>query len=189
MSLLGNVDPGTGPWDELATQPDTQPTQPPSGGSAEPMDTAPQPSAQSQPAQPETETPSDAAVAQRLFEAVVALGWHADGFQSVQEQQNRMLEAITTRLEVLETAPQRPATSAAVHTTVTPRATAPKVREPRMYSGKASDVVPFLREIRAAVYLQRAGLPTDYDKSLYFSMYLKDGTPMSCCKKCSAADS
>ncbi|OCH88516.1 hypothetical protein OBBRIDRAFT_836510 [Obba rivulosa] len=105
MSLLGNVDPGTGLWDKLATQSDTQPMQPPSGGSAEPMDMAPQPSAQSQPAQPKTETPSDAAIAQWLFEAVVALGRHADGFQSVQEQQNRMLEAITTCIEVLKTAP------------------------------------------------------------------------------------
>ncbi|KAF5372651.1 hypothetical protein D9615_009824 [Tricholomella constricta] len=55
----------------------------------------------------------------------------------------------------------------------------PKVREPRMYDGTVAQLSSFLREINNALHLQRRSLPTDYDKVLYFSFYLKDGSPAS----------
>lgn len=48
-----------------------------------------------------------------------------------------------------------------------------------MFDGSAANVVPWLCEIQDAVHLQRATLPTDYDKSVYLAGYLKQGTPKS----------
>lgn len=102
-------------------------------------------------------------MARALFEAVTSLGQTAQTTTVIQQQQSHALDVIAQRLE---------------HQNQTPRPTAPKVREPRQFSGKASEVLPFLRELRAAVHLQRNALPSEYDKSVYLSMYLKDGSPV-----------
>ncbi len=51
--------------------------------------------------------------------------------------------------------------------------TSVRVKEPRVFDGHASELEPFLRELRAAVHLQRAGLATSYDKAQYMLPYLK----------------
>jgi hypothetical protein len=48
-----------------------------------------------------------------------------------------------------------------------------------MFSGSAAEVEPWLDEVRSAVHLQRAMLPTDYDKAIYMAGYLKTGSPKS----------
>ncbi|KAI0634260.1 hypothetical protein C8Q77DRAFT_1157105 [Trametes polyzona] len=59
------------------------------------------------------------------------------------------------------------------------RAGTVKVREPRMFSGKADDVKPFVREVKACIQLQRSAFLMDEDKTLYFSLYLKSGAAES----------
>lgn len=54
-----------------------------------------------------------------------------------------------------------------------------KVREPRMFSGKADDVEPFIREVKTYIQLQRGAFVTDNDKTLFFSLYLKSGVAES----------
>ncbi|KAI0634253.1 hypothetical protein C8Q77DRAFT_1157099 [Trametes polyzona] len=46
------------------------------------------------------------------------------------------------------------------------RAGTVKVREPRMFSGKADDVKPFVREVKACIQLQRSAFLMDEDKTL-----------------------
>ncbi|OCH86582.1 hypothetical protein OBBRIDRAFT_838066 [Obba rivulosa] len=36
--------------------------------------------------------------------------------------------------------------------------------KPRIFSGKASEVDPFIKDVRNAIHLQCLGLTTDYDK-------------------------
>ncbi|KAJ3527187.1 hypothetical protein NMY22_g9880 [Coprinellus aureogranulatus] len=54
---------------------------------------------------------------------------------------------------------------------------APKFRDPRMFNDCADQVVPFLREVRHALNLQRRVMTSERDKTQYFSLYLADGTP------------
>ncbi|KAG6840466.1 hypothetical protein C0991_006562 [Blastosporella zonata] len=56
---------------------------------------------------------------------------------------------------------------------------APKVCKLHMFDSSVSQVNGFLHEITAALHLQRRSLVTDYDKVLYFSFYLKDGSPIA----------
>ncbi|KAF8221734.1 hypothetical protein L208DRAFT_1326266 [Tricholoma matsutake] len=48
-----------------------------------------------------------------------------------------------------------------------------------MFNGKVKSVRPFLDKIESAVWLQWHTLITDYDKALFLSGYLKDGSPKS----------
>ena len=54
-----------------------------------------------------------------------------------------------------------------------------RVKDPRQFTGKASDVEAFLDEITNYIYLQRRQITTDYKKSLLLSLYLADGNPKS----------
>ena len=54
-----------------------------------------------------------------------------------------------------------------------------RVKDPRQFTGKASDVKAFLDEITNYIYLQRHQITTDYKKSLLLSLYLADGNPKS----------
>ena len=74
--------------------------------------------------------------------------------------------------------PPPPPPSTVVHVPSTSHAT-PKFREPRLFDGKVSSVTPFLAEIGSAIFLQSHALNTDRLKTVYFSMYLKDGSPRS----------
>lgn len=51
--------------------------------------------------------------------------------------------------------------------------TSVRVKEPRVFDGRPAELEPFLRELRAAVHLQRAGLSDSYDKAQYMLPYLK----------------
>ena len=53
------------------------------------------------------------------------------------------------------------------------------VKDPRQFTGKASDVEAFLDKITNYIYLQRHQIMTDYEKSLLLSLYLADGNPKS----------
>ncbi|OCH85188.1 hypothetical protein OBBRIDRAFT_331111, partial [Obba rivulosa] len=55
----------------------------------------------------------------------------------------------------------------------------PRFKDPRTFDGSAAQVEPFLTEMENALYLQRRSITTDYEKSLYLSTWLKDGSPKS----------
>ncbi|EEB88878.1 hypothetical protein MPER_13098, partial [Moniliophthora perniciosa FA553] len=59
----------------------------------------------------------------------------------------------------------------------TPSSGTPKFKEPRVFDGKGTSVVPFLQEIKNAVYLSRRSLATEKDKCVYLSTYLGNGSP------------
>ena len=55
-----------------------------------------------------------------------------------------------------------------------------RVREPRVFDGRAIEVMPFLDELKSAMHLQRQHFQSDYDRSIYLSLYLKaPGAPSS----------
>ncbi|KAF9816878.1 hypothetical protein IEO21_03852 [Rhodonia placenta] len=77
-----------------------------------------------------------------LFEAVAALGQHAGGFATNQDRHGSAIQALTQQIEQLtqfvsnipQAAPRSGTSRGAI-----------KSREPRMFNGKVSEVVPFLR--------------------------------------------
>ncbi|KAG5220090.1 Retrotransposon-derived protein [Salix suchowensis] len=74
--------------------------------------------------------------------------------------------------------PQFPAAPLAPQLADIPCSTA-KFKEPRIFTGKASNVPGFIAEVSDGVELQRAQLPTDKDKCFYMGTYLGNG-PQSC---------
>ena len=66
-------------------------------------------------------------------------------------------------------------------TTSTPSIPSGTVRfhDPRVFDGSPASVEPFLVDLRNAIHLQRRNLVTDYDKSIYLSTWLQDGSPKS----------
>lgn len=98
-----------------------------------------------------------------IANAIVALGQHQDQFFQTQVQNTQLLQALANRVLTAAAAPPRHHTA--------------RFHEPRVFDGKAREVVSFLREIRAALHLQRDALTTDYDKAVWLALYLKDGTP------------
>lgn len=55
-----------------------------------------------------------------------------------------------------------------------------RVKEPRVFDGRAVEVQPFLSELRDSLHLQRRAFATDYDKAIFMHLYLKNpGSPGS----------
>ena len=52
-----------------------------------------------------------------------------------------------------------------------------RFHEPRVFNGKATEVIPFLREVNTAIELQQRSLNTERLKVLYMSSFLGDGAP------------
>ncbi|EED78223.1 predicted protein [Postia placenta Mad-698-R] len=98
-----------------------------------------------QPAPPEAGVnPTDTAD-RILFQAVAALGRHQDAFANNQQLQSAALESLARSIHELR---QRVSATPAPSTSAGPRNI--KVRDPRMFNGKSSEVVPFLRESHVA---------------------------------------
>ncbi|KAL7280853.1 hypothetical protein ACG7TL_005797 [Trametes sanguinea] len=135
------------------------------------------PQAETQPtAAPPAPDMSDIAAMRQLLESVVALGQSTATQQEIQRLQGRALEILVDRLEhnppVVNPAP--------ASWTAPPALSGPSVKapDPRKFTGKASEVEPFLREVEAVISLQ-PGLRTDSAKCTYFSLFLGDGSPQS----------
>lgn len=60
----------------------------------------------------------------------------------------------------------------------TPVAGKIRVRDPRIFNGKADQVEGFINEIDDNVFLQRASFADDMDKAYYLGRHLKDGSPV-----------
>ena len=74
---------------------------------------------------------------------------------------------------------QAASASAAIPVVTKPSGTL-RVREPRVFDGRAIELMPFLDELASAMHLQRQHFQTDYDRSIYLSLYLKaPGAPSS----------
>ena len=52
-----------------------------------------------------------------------------------------------------------------------------KIKEPRTFTGKREELIPFTSELRNAITLQRGALITDNDKALYMNAFLKKPGP------------
>lgn len=52
-----------------------------------------------------------------------------------------------------------------------------KIKEPRTFTGKREELIPFLSELRNAITLQRGALASDHDKALYMNAFLKKPGP------------
>jgi len=96
-----------------------------------------------------------------------------------QEAISTTMQALTAQIATLST--QVPTATRSTATAATPTAPSGSVRvkEPRQFTGKASDVEAFLDEITNNLYLQRRQITTDYEQSLFLSLYLTDGNPKS----------
>ena len=115
-----------------------------------------------------------------LLEAVVALGAHAATFNRAfnENQENHVKAHEATINALIERIQAMPLGGRPTSDPATPKGRL-KFREPRVFDGKVKSVRPFLDEIESAVWLQRHALVTDFDKFLYLSGYLKDGSPKS----------
>lgn len=108
-----------------------------------------------------------------LWAVVQALG-------ETQRQFGAAFKALTNRI-LAAPAPVAPPpvhTPAPTPSSSDPRGT-PRFKEPTVFGGSASEVEGFIIEIKNAVYLQCNALPTDHDKCIYLSSYLKHGSPKS----------
>ena len=89
------------------------------------------------------------------------------------------MQALAVQINVLAT--QAPMTIHSV--SAAPSSTAPsssiRIKEPRQFTGKASDVKAFLDKITDYMYLQCRQIMTNYEQSLLFSLYLANGNPKS----------
>ncbi|EPS97350.1 hypothetical protein FOMPIDRAFT_93653 [Fomitopsis schrenkii] len=54
-----------------------------------------------------------------------------------------------------------------------------RFHDPHVFDGSPASVEPFLVDLRNAIHLQRRNLVTDYDKSIYLSTWLQDGSSKS----------
>ena len=96
-----------------------------------------------------------------------------------QEAISTTMQALTAQIATLSTQVPTATWSTATAATPTAPSRSVRVKEPRQFTGKASDVEAFLDEITNNLYLQRRQITTDYEQSLFLSLYLTDGNPKS----------
>ena len=53
-----------------------------------------------------------------------------------------------------------------------------KVRNPRMFTGKHEEVMPFLSEVNRIIQFNAVSFPTDNHKVIFLALYLQDGIPV-----------
>lgn len=53
-----------------------------------------------------------------------------------------------------------------------------RAKEPRVFSGKATEVEPFLEELEICLSHQRRAITTDFDRAKYMRLYLGSGSPI-----------
>ncbi|CDO68968.1 hypothetical protein BN946_scf184782.g16 [Trametes cinnabarina] len=142
-----------------------------------------------------TSGPTEADVIRELLHTVSLLGQESAHTRAVLTQQTETLNLLQSQVrqtsfdsaeltrrvaDQAATAFQSIQTAGATTTgSGSTRSGTVKVREPRMFSGKADDVEPFVREVKACIQLQRGAFATEEDKTLYFSLYLKAGAAES----------
>lgn len=116
-----------------------------------------------------------------------------DQFTGVQADNNRIISSLKDSLDGLtlflqsnfpgpansSQPPPVPPVLPVVNVTAPHSGPTPKFRDPRTFDGKVASVTPFLGEITSAIYLQGNALVSDRHKAIYFSLYLKDGSPKS----------
>lgn len=102
-----------------------------------------------------------------------------NGFASQQQAMTSTLDAITQRLASMTGNPAQapPSSFPSTQPSSTDPKGVPKFKTPPTFEGRANKVDSFINSIRGAIYLSRATLPTDRDKSLFFQTYLSDGNP------------
>lgn len=110
-----------------------------------------------------------------LLESVVHIGHAAGNAHQEQVITRQALEALVHRLENLSTG-----TPASTNGLSGPPRGNVRVRDPRIFNGKASEVDAFLEEVDAAILLQPALRDADETvKCHYFVSWLGDGGPRS----------
>ncbi|EED85992.1 predicted protein [Postia placenta Mad-698-R] len=120
--------------------------------------------------QPQTQLPSaEAQHIHALLEAVVAIGAGQQAFMDNQTRYGLALEALTHHLDNT--------TLGSLQSNSQLRSCGVKMRDPCMFNGRSTEVVFFLRKIRAYIDLQQVS--TDRQKAMLLSMYLKDGSPIT----------
>lgn len=174
MSYTGSFDPmDMGGWGDPST---VNPQQPLSDPAAPPA-AQPQPA----PAQPTTVSPDD--VMRNLIESLDAIRNDRDALRKFQDrhgaalnQHGAALAALLDRIRSVETYAQTTAASQPAPA-YAPSSRAVKLRDPRKFSGKASEVNSFLRDLDAHFRLQH--IDSSLDRADFMSMYLGDGSPSS----------
>ena len=94
-----------------------------------------------------------------LFDAICAFGRTCEQNTTFQQTTTQALQQLMSSKE--------------------PKVTLPREKEPRKFNGKADQVVPWVREVRAAVELHKKAFTSEYQKCLWASSYLADGMPIS----------
>ncbi len=197
MNPDGTLGGGPSDWDPTATP--VWPT----GNAPDPVPPAWPPDGQNQPQEPPqvptSQPTSEADIIRELLRTVSLLGQDTAQTRVVLTQQTDTLRLLQSQVyqtsqdsaELTRRVADQAASAfrsvysansggnAATTSTSSARPATVKVREPRMFSGKADDVEPFIREVKACVQLQRGAFLTDEDKTLYFSLYLKSGAAES----------
>lgn len=111
-----------------------------------------------------------------LMQTFMQMGNFISATDNAQRATGRALEALTSKVEAISTnepSSTRPAPSSGLSGGTV------RVREPRVFNGKAAEVEAFIDEVSNAIHLQRRSLTTDYDRSIYLAAYLEDGSPKS----------
>lgn len=114
--------------------------------------------------------PEDSPALQALAQAVHAISGLAAAQTTFATNQQVIQEAIAHLMASMQT----PGT---IRASVPPGSI--RFRDPRTFNGTPAAVKPFLTDLRNAIHLQRRSLVTDFDKSIYMSTWLEDGSPKS----------
>ena len=151
----------------------------PPATAAVPMDTEPAPAAEPQP-QPQVPQPAqltDEQATQHLLRSIFEIGTSSLALQQNQATQAELLKTLVDRVEALTTSNS------------TPRGGSIKVRDPRIFSGRALELDAFIQDVDTAIKLQaplRNG--PDDAKCSYFCSWLGDGAPKQWLKAASLRD-
>lgn len=142
----------------------------------------PDPQPPQQPAPPADTTPVDPM--RYLLESVIHIGNAAGNAHQEQVLSRQALEALVQKIERLSASTGTPVSSGNGSTRGNVR-----VRDPRVFSGKATEVDAFLEEVDAAILLQPALRDADETvKCHYFASWLGDGAPRSWLKAMKTRD-
>ncbi len=117
----------------------------------------------------------------RLLSSIVNIGAAAGNAHQEQLITRHALEALVQRIEALSASAPAPAVNhSAVHAPTTPGRGSIKVRDPRVFNGKSSEVDAFVDEVEAAIELQPALRDAEeIVKCRYFASWFGDGAPRS----------
>lgn len=116
--------------------------------------------------------PVDSPALQALAQAINTIASLSQAQAAFAQNQQALQQVLAGIASNLQPGSRVPAASSGPLGTV-------RFHDPRTFDGSPASVEPFLVDLRNAIHLQCRNLVTDFDKLIYLSTWLQDGSPKS----------